>query len=169
LIVSNATPLIYLAKMDKLNLLVELFEAIQIAPEVKKECVDRGKQRHYGDAEIIDRYIREGKIKIHSLSTKTLKKSEELADLFQIDKGEAQSIILAKEKEETQILIDQTHARKAAKFMGLTPRGTLYVLLKLVDRNIISKNEAIKLLNDLINSNFFVSVRIYQKVLEALS
>ena len=43
-VVSNATPLIYLAKVDKLNLLKSVFSNVFIPEEVKREVVDEGKR-----------------------------------------------------------------------------------------------------------------------------
>jgi len=43
-VVSNATPLIYLAKIGKLYLLKRVFGEVFVPEEVKIEAVDRGKQ-----------------------------------------------------------------------------------------------------------------------------
>lgn len=40
--VSNASPLIYLAKIGILNYLKDFYGSVQIPQEVKKETVDRG-------------------------------------------------------------------------------------------------------------------------------
>jgi len=167
-VVINASPLIYLAKINRLDLLTKVFDTIQIAPEVKRECIDAGKRKNYPDAYRIEKFLLEGRIRVHSLSKEALVRAEELANLFKIDIGEAQSIILAKEKKEAQILVDQTHAREAAKFMEIRPRGTLNIILTLVEHSLISTEEAIHLVNALIESNFYISVKIYQKFLEFL-
>lgn len=157
-----------MAKLKKLNLLTNLFDTIQITQEVKRECVDAGKTKPYTDAYFIEKFIEEGKIKVHILSNESEKKSKKLSEMFKIDLGEAQSIILATEKNEKEILVDQTHAREAATFMELQPRGTIYILLRLVQKKKISKNECSQLLDALIASNFYISVKIYQKVLSFL-
>ena len=42
-VVSNATPLIYLAKIGKIDLLRKVFKEVFIPEEVKVEAVDEGK------------------------------------------------------------------------------------------------------------------------------
>ena len=49
-IVSNSTPLIHLAKIERLNLLKEFFEEILIPEAVYQECVVEGKDSK--DAEL---------------------------------------------------------------------------------------------------------------------
>lgn len=58
--VSNATPLIYLAKAGKLHLLRAVFGEVLIPEEVKVEVVDRGKELGKKDAYAIEAAIEEG-------------------------------------------------------------------------------------------------------------
>jgi len=57
MIVSNSGPLIHLAKIDRLNLLKELFGEVTIPLEVKLEVVDRGKDEGMADAFLIETEI----------------------------------------------------------------------------------------------------------------
>jgi len=50
--------------------------------------------------------------------------------LHELEQGEAEVIILAKEKEIDQVLIDERIARMQAKVLGLNVIGTLGLLLK---------------------------------------
>src|SRR4030066_1296138 len=108
MIVSNSTVLIYLAKIGKINLLKELFGEILIPAEVIDEVGIRGKEHQHPDAFIVESAVEEGWIHI-----KDVEVFGELED-FGIDPGEAQAISLAKSLE-VPILLDQTHARNAAK------------------------------------------------------
>ncbi|GAH92010.1 unnamed protein product, partial [marine sediment metagenome] len=51
-IVSNSTPLIYLAKTNKLGLLKIIYNEVFISEEVKKEVVDEGKRLKKLDANL---------------------------------------------------------------------------------------------------------------------
>jgi len=166
--VSNATPLIYMAKLGKLQLLKSIFPQIQIPPEVKNEAVDRGKEKGYPDAISIEQALKEGWIIPHPLTEENNKKSEALAKMAGIDIGEAQAIILAKQKKEKLILIDQTNAREAARQLGLTPRGTIYIVLTATKRKLITKEEAKQTLEKLIDANFYISAKIYSEMLKAI-
>ena len=49
-VVANASPLIFLAKIDKLELLIELFEEVIIPMQVFAEVVTKGEERGMDDA-----------------------------------------------------------------------------------------------------------------------
>ena len=166
--VSNATPLIYMARLGKLHLLKEIFTQIQIPLEVKIETVNRGKRKGYPDAYVIEQALNEGWIVTDSLTMKKMKKSEALAEMTGINIGEAQAIILSKQKGEELILIDQTNAREAARQLGLRPRGTIFIILTAAKRRLITKQEAEKILENLIEVNFYISAKIYRDSLKAI-
>ncbi len=64
MIVSNATPLIYLAKLGRLHLLKDFFQEVIIPEEVKRVVVDRGKEQNSVDAFVVEEALKEGWIKI---------------------------------------------------------------------------------------------------------
>ena len=166
--VSNATPLIYLARLGKLYLLKDIFTKIQIPPEVKIETVDRGKAKGYSDAYIIEQALNEGWLISNPLTTENIKKSEALAQMTGIDIGEAQAIILTKQKNEKLVLIDQSNARKVARHLGLSPRGTIFIILTTIRRKLITKEDAKQMLETLIEVNFYISAKIYGDTLKTI-
>lgn len=166
--VSNATPLIYLSRISKLQLLKEIFIQVQIPPEVKVETIDRGKEKGYSDAYAIEQAMNEEWLTQESLAQKNREKSEALARMMGIDVGEAQAIILAKQKNEKDILIDQSNARAVARNLGLNPRGTIFVLLTALKRKLITKDTAKQMLHKLIETNFYISVNIYRDTLKTI-
>jgi len=166
--VSNATPLIYLARLGKLHLLKEIFTQVQIPPEVKIETTDRGKTKGYSDAYVIEQALNDGWIIPNPLTTENTKKSEALAQMTGIDIGEAQAIILTKQKNEKVVLIDQSNAREVARRLGLSPRGTIYIILTATKKKLITKDDAKQMLATLIEENFHISANIYHDTLEAI-
>ena len=155
MIVSNATPLIYLAKLGRLHLLKDFFHEVIIPEEVKREVVDRGKEQNSVDAFVVEEALREGWIKIRNVQMR--KDIEALG----IDKGEAEAIFLAVELASDEILVDQTHARLAATIFGLKPRGTIHVLLRALKEDILDYEEYLKVLEDLVRSGFRMSDEVY--------
>ncbi|MBU2476506.1 DUF3368 domain-containing protein [Candidatus Micrarchaeota archaeon] len=159
MIVSNSTILIYLGKLNKLHLLKKFFKKVLIPKAVFEEVVVVGKKGNHADAILAEKAINEGWILVKECSELT-----QLKD-FGIDKGEAQAISLAL-KLNTGILLDQTHARIAAKAVGLNPKGTLFVLLKALKKNLISFEEFIDLLEQLIQTGFRLDQEVYLEAIK---
>jgi predicted nucleic acid-binding protein len=158
-IVSNATPLIYLAKLGKLELLRKLFETVIIPNGVFDEVVIKGIAIKAPDAFIIERSMNEGWIKL-----KSVREIKELTK-FGLHKGETEAIALAK-RYGCELLVDQRHARLAARTVGVKARGTLYVLLTALKRKIISYDEYILALRELVRAGFRMSAELYLEALE---
>ena len=154
MIVSNSTVLIFLSKIDKYWLLKRLFDTVIIPEEVKKEAVDQGKKGNCIDAVEIDRSISDGWLKVQKIEV-----LKELRDIG-IDKGEAEAISLAV-KLKKDVLLDQTHARMAAKLVGLKPKGTIYVLLRALKKKILTYDDYLISLQDLAEMGFRMSQEVY--------
>ena len=158
MIASDASPLISLAKAGKLYLLREIFERVLIEEEVKRETIDRGKEEGAPDALVIEDAVKEGWIEIEKI--------KEEKRFSGIHKGEGNTILLAK-KHKCLVLIDEEDAREVARAVDLKVRGSLYVLKEAIEKNLISKEESIKTLDEMINRDGFrISTRIYAKFLE---
>jgi len=93
--VSNASPLIYLAKIGLLGYLNDFYEDVQIPQEVKEETEDQGMKRGYSDAFVIKTAIEEGWIKIehlsenNALSEDNAKRAKSYAEVTRIHIGKA--------------------------------------------------------------------------------
>ena len=166
--VSDATPLIYLARLSELRLLNDLYGQVQIPPEVKTEVVDRGEEKGYPDAYVIEEALNGGWLVVDGLSDENRRKSVVLSEMTGIDIGEAQVILLAKQKDNDEVLIDQSNAREAARHLGLKPRGTIFVIVAATKRELITKEVARRLLAELIEANFYMSAKIYRDALSAI-
>jgi predicted nucleic acid-binding protein len=159
-IVSNATPLIYLAKADKLILLQRVIKNVLIPEAVFQEVVAEGKRLGEKDAFRVEKAIAEGWLEV-----KEVKKI--ISFQFALHSGEIEVISLAKEKEINAVLIDDTKARSAAEIVGLKPVGTLWIILQAVKAKIIDFDECLSTLEDIIDSGFYLKDEIYIKVIRA--
>lgn len=164
MIISNSTPLIYLAKIGKLNLLKTLFKEIIIPKEVYEEVVVEGKNKKYFDALRIEKAVKEGWIKVKKIVLDNEVKS--LAPEIEI--GEVSLISLAKKLKPNLILIDDASARTITESFGFKVKGTLYVLLRAYKKKLINKKEVKDLINKLIFSGFRISQEIYIQVLSEI-
>lgn len=154
MIVSNSTVLIYLAKIGKLSLLKKLFKQVIIPAEVFTEVVTIGKEHLHPDAFVIEAAVEDGWIEVKEIET--LRELEE----FGIDSGEAEAISLAKSLG-IPVLLDQTHARIAAKALGLKPRGTIFVLLAALQKKLFTYEEYQDSLEELVKAGFRMSDEVY--------
>jgi predicted nucleic acid-binding protein len=159
MIISDASPLISMAKAGKLYLLRELFERVLIEEEVKRETIDKGKEGGAPDALVIEDAVKEGWIEIEKL--------REEKKFRGIHRGEGNTILLAK-KHKCLVLIDEEDAREVARAVDLKVRGCLYVLKEAIENGLISKEEAVKTLDEMIKEGFRISTRIYTKFLEEI-
>ena len=114
-------------------------------------------KKHY--ASIIEREINEGWIEVCEVRNP-------IRIPIRLDKGEETTLILARNKKIKEVLIDDAPGRAAAAIMGLIPRGTLYILLKLLIMKEIDFDRLIKILEALIEKGFRLREEIYLKVIE---
>ena len=136
--ICNSTPLILLSKINKLELLKELFNTITIPESVKEEILIENKPGY----SIIKKAIEDKWIIVES--------PKEKLDI-NLGKGETNSIFLAKEKKETLIL-DDAYAIKATKVYGVNTIRTTTIIFMALKRKIINSKEAINLFYHCISS-----------------
>ncbi|UZE92135.1 MAG: DUF3368 domain-containing protein [Methanosarcinales archaeon] len=157
LVVSNTSPLIFLSKIKRLDLLKSLYGEIHIPRAAFKEIV--AKKADFPE-EVTD-FLKRGFIKTEEVHIH----NKNLSDL-NIHKGEEHALLLAMEKKADLIILDDKRARIAAEFLGLTFTGTLGVLLEALKKETINLSEFKVLLKKLIDSGFRIDITVYGRVLE---
>jgi len=151
--VSNATPLIYLAKLGRLHLLREVFGEVYIPEEVRVEVVDRGKRLGERDAHTIEKALNNGWLKVAA--------AEPLETPITLQPGESAALSLARELAISEIIVDEVPARIAARLMGLTPRGTIFTLLKALEIKELNLDDFLRILGELIKQGFRLKQEVY--------
>ena len=158
-IVSNASPLIFLAKIGKLDLL-ETFEIIipkQVYSEIKE-----GEKSGREDSHKIESLIKNNKIKIAEIEIMAELEKQNLGE------GEKAAISLAIDKKIELILLDEKKARRVAKFYELNPRGTIGVLSEALKKNKITKKEFVELIQKLIKEGYRISEELIMELLKEM-
>jgi len=122
IVVSNTTPLIGLASIGHFDLLWRLFGKIHIAQSVYGEVVIRGYEQGGAKREV------ETADWMEIVSVKDRLAVDVLLD--ELDAGEAETIVLAKEVEADWVLMDEKKGRRKLKQLGLHTMGTLGILLR---------------------------------------
>lgn len=138
MIISNSSPLILLAKINKLSVLEKLYKKISIPYEVYNEVITKGKKENYSDAALIERHINEV-IFVTNLKPEYRKEAEKLREI--IGSGESEAIALCLQEKAKLLLIDNLEPRKIAQIKSIKCRSTPGILLEAFKNRIIVFNE----------------------------
>jgi uncharacterized protein len=165
--VSNTSPLIWLAKIGKLNLLKELFNEVIITQESYNEAVQVGIAQGFSDALVIKEACEQGWIKVNSLNEKQLESCKKIMQqAFELHSGEVAAIMLARDKgKDVLLLMDDSAGRAFAEAWGLKVRGVLFVLLFSFRSGVLSKVEVRSLVLSLVQKGFRVEPKFLARVL----
>lgn len=164
-VVTDATVLIYLAKLGRLDYLDELFAEASVSETVYEEVVTRGHEERYTDALSVeaatDRFL-----DVRTLPDETENRADEIQDSSGLERGECTAIALA-EREDARCLTDDHAARKTAESLNVEVGGTIYVLLGALDREQLSFEEYVSELDDLTDNGFRISASLYRQAVQA--
>ncbi len=163
-VTSDAGPLIHLAKIGLLDLLRETYSTITIPLEVRAEAAGRGKEKGFADAFLIEEAIRTGWIQV--VDVKMPGEFLELCRHAGVDKGEAEVLRYAKENGGLALLDDEA-PRDLARSLGIPVRGTLGVLVESVRRGILTRQSALRKLDEL-SDLMYMSGELYRLTRRAL-
>lgn len=154
MIVSNASPLIHLGRLGRLDLLRSAFGRIIIPRSVFAEVVTEGERVNAADAAAVTQAIADGWIEVRSVRPPSPKRWRGL------HRGEREAISLAKELK-CPLLIDDSQGRLLAKLEGVEGRGTLYVLLSALRDGRMDLDGYLQLLDGLARSGFRMAESLY--------
>lgn len=119
LVISNATPIIALSLIGKLDLLQTLYQQVLIPPAVENEVLRGGSKPGAVELDLAD-----------YLKTEALQDPRRADLITDLDRGEAEVIALAQEKHADLVLLDERLARRFARRLGIPMTGTVGVLLR---------------------------------------
>ena len=152
-VVADASTLIGLSRIGKLDLLQDLYGQIVIPQSVYDEVVSESKD---GSEKVkMAKYLKVEKIT-----------DIQVVELFlgYLGTGEAEVLTLSKEKRADLVLIDEKKARKAARRAGFEVMGVLGLLLAAKNKGLI---RAVRpLIEDLTKQGFRLSKKVTQRTLK---
>lgn len=126
-VIVNSTPIISLALINQLELLQHLYGEVLIPPAVHADVLAGGSKR-IGIAPLLQaKWVRQQPL--HDP-----RRADLLSDL---DRGEAEVIALAQEINADLVIIDERLGRRHAQRLGLILTGTLGVLLKAKEQQLV--------------------------------
>lgn len=118
IIYSNTTPFIALSSIDQLDILPKIFGKVHVAKAVIDECAEGG------------RIIVPDITQLSWIIPVADDIDTALTVLFELDRGEKQTILLAKKFKADKVIIDERMGRSIAEYLELSVVGTLGVLAK---------------------------------------
>jgi len=156
LVISNTTPIINLAEIDRLDILESLFGNIVIPPAVRDELTEKGSLfKRAAEA------AASGRFKIVPPADKLLVKGFSGS----VHRGEAECLALAMENPESLLLLDDLAARNLAATSELTFTGTLGCLVEAKSQGLIDK--VLPLLGELRSAaRFWISQELETVILQ---
>lgn len=157
-VVCNASPLIFLAKIRKLELLDRY--KLYIPSHVKAEIV-KGLKRNKQDAQLILEYMSRNNIQTSKCAL--LKNLPAF-----LGSGEKAVISLAFKEGITKVFIDEAKARTVARFRGLVPKGTLGIIWDAYKMEALAKDTVESLVFDLIQKGYRIREEIIVEFLKRL-
>jgi len=153
--VSNTTPIISLSSIGKIKILKDLFQEIIIPQAVYDEI--KAKQGYGYD-----------EVDLSFITVQTIRDTEqEKLLLEQLDAGEVQTIVLSKEINADNTIIDENTGYTIAKKSGLNVIRTLSILLKAKEVGIIT--EVKPLLDKMISKGRWYSNHVYYSFLRKVN
>lgn len=154
IVVSDAGPLIALARIDALFILQKLFSQIQIPEAVYQECIVKDGI----DSQHIQQAVAKGWINPVSV---TLKQSFPIS----LGDGEVEAMQLALDNKETLLIMDDRLARRQAMVLQLNFIGIIRVLY-LAEQKLFIDN-ADTLVQQMADTGYRVSVKLLKQLRRA--
>jgi len=155
IVVSNATAIIHLSRINKLSLLKDLFSEVIIPSAVYGELAVPSE---VGYEEIV-KGVQDGWIVVKEIRHRI--SAYELAPL--LHKGEAEAIILAEETRADYLIVDERVARHIAASRRIKAIGILGILGLCVELKLINVNEALRLSQASIESGYIIDPEVYEE------
>ena len=155
-VVTNASPLIGLARIGELELLQQLYGELVIPEAVEHEVVVEG-----AELPAADQVGKADWIKTRTVSNK------QLVRVLQenLGAGEAEAIALALEIEAELLLLDEHRGRQTALHLGLRYTGLVGILIEAKSKGYIDSVKGyLNSLRDV--AGFYVSERLYMRVIQ---
>ena len=155
MIISDATILITLINIDEFRVLKLFVDRIIIPSEVYNEISQKTSAKNYLDTQIDEAFI-----SVENYANMVLFREIN----YILDDGESASITLAIERG-LPLIIDEKKGRKFAQKQGIEIIGLVGILRFLYSDNRLSRDEILRIIKKLNNSNFRISPKLLDLIL----
>jgi predicted nucleic acid-binding protein len=161
-LIFDATPLIYLGKVNLIEKVKHFSEEKYTTKSVYREVVEEGKKGGRPEAMLIESLVKSGIIKLKTSTDKRY--TSHLRENPKIHEGDVDVLALAYELDGVA-LVDDEEARGMAEIEGIEHHGTIYLLLRMIKTKLLTKEEALEGLNEMIRMGWRCSTELYAEML----
>ena len=165
--VSDSTPLIYLAKIGRLDIIRDVFQKIYVPEAVIDEAVTQGKALNMSDASIIEKAVGTWIIK-ERVEPGVDAEYSFLDNNTRLGNGEKEALKLCKQLDAAYFIADDREARRVSSILNIKPIGTCGTVVQAFRQGSITKKEALRVIDDLVKVGFRISSTLYRKILDEL-
>jgi predicted nucleic acid-binding protein len=158
--------LIVLGKLNRLDLLADLYQEVRISRSVYNEAVTRGLARGAPDALTVRLFWQRLAWPIIDVPASLL---STYTPSVILGLGETETLALAQTLTDALVLLDDEAARTEARRLGLRVRGTLGVLVLAYRRGLLSFDHCELLLHEIAaRPDIWIGARLCEQVLASL-
>jgi predicted nucleic acid-binding protein len=163
--VFDTTPLISLAKIDRLDIVERLDQPCLVPESVYGEVVDDGLDAGYPDVRRIDQRVEDGTLEVVSVAETAL-----AARLLGNDSlSDANVAVLACAADRDAVaVVDETYGRDVAATEGISTRGTAYLVLSQVSQGPIDVSGGREIIDAMIDEGWYCAPDVYTRIVGKL-
>lgn len=165
--VFDATPLIYLAKAERLDA-IETSDEPRVVPEaVHREVVATGVEQGYDDARRIERAAEDGLVDVVAVDADDSPVATRLARHPGLNDADV-AVLACADARDAVAVMDESAGRSAAEVEDVETRGTAYVVLAAVKDGALSTAEGRDAIDAMIDRGWYVAPEVYAKIVGRL-
>lgn len=164
IVVTNAGPLMALAKLGILHLLDQLYGKVLMPVALYDEVVLRGMEQGFSDSLQVKLAIQQ-----KHLVVKAVKKQSADIIALPLHEGEKETLSLSIKHKADLVLLDDMLARSEAQALGFSVKGTLGVITKGYRKEVLSLDEVRIIFDSIIERNdIWIAEGLCRRVFDGL-
>lgn len=165
MLVFDATPLIYLATVDRLELVERPTEDCVVPRAVYGEVVTAGVEAGHPDARRVERAVERGVLSVSTVDDTEL--AERLRRNPNLSEADVDVLALATAEGGVAVM-DDAYGRAVADTEGIETRGTVFLLVSAVRDGQLEAAEAKAVVDEMIDAGWYCSPDLYTRIVRTL-
>lgn len=166
-LVFDATPLIYLAKADRLDV-IETLDGPRLVPKpVYREVVTNGIEAGYDDARRIEQATDDGALEPVAVDIEESSVATRLTQHPGLSDADV-AVLACAETHNAVAVMDEAAGRSAADVEGIETRGTAYLVLSAITCGHFSPEAGREAIDAMIESGWYVAPDLYTRIVRKL-